>query len=94
MVAAEPTEEQTPHRSSSSRIRHSAQAGDSREKVENLPAESLYEEQDKSPTNNHINENKENGISEEDKVSQQSAEKNDQSISGFVGSQVETAETT
>ncbi|XP_032662825.1 TRAF3-interacting protein 1 [Odontomachus brunneus] len=94
VVAAESTEEQTLHRSSSSRIRHSAQASGSREKVGNLPAESLHEEEDKSPTNNHINENKENGISEEDKVSQQSAEKNDQSTSELVGSQVETTETT
>lgn len=82
-----------PYRSSSSRIKHSAQTNGLREKMENMPIESLNEEQDKSP-NSHIKENKENGIPEEDKVLEQSNEKNVRSISEFVGSQVEAAETT
>lgn len=84
------------HRNSSSRIKHSAQASGLREKVGNLPIESVNEEQDESLTNNHIKENKENEILEEDKkqVLQQSAEKNDRAISDLVGSQVEVAETT
>ncbi|XP_014488037.1 PREDICTED: TRAF3-interacting protein 1 [Dinoponera quadriceps] len=88
--------EPTQHRSSSSRVRHSAQASGSREKVGNLPAELLGEEQDKSLTSNHIKENKENGTLEEegDKVLQQNIEKNDRSVSEFAGAQVEAIETT
>lgn len=93
MDEIESTEEQVQRRSSSSRRRHSAQAGSSREKVGNLPTEPLNEEQE-IPISNHINENKENGILEENKVSQQNTEKIDQSISEFVGSQIEAAEAT
>ncbi|EFN90131.1 TRAF3-interacting protein 1 isoform X2 [Harpegnathos saltator] len=91
MDAVEPIEEQMQHRSSSSRIRHSAQASGSREIVANLSTESVNEEQD-TLISNHIMETKENGIPEEDKILQNT--ENGRLISDLVGSQVETSETT
>lgn len=80
-------------RSSSSRARRSAQANGSLEKLTNLSLESKIlnnEERNKSATSNDDKGNKENGILEEDKLTQQSDEKN----SELAGSQAEAMETT
>ncbi|KMQ96605.1 traf3-interacting protein 1 [Lasius niger] len=86
-------EEQTQHRSSSSKIRHSAQVSGSQEKIANLPSEKSLnnEEQNKSETSNYNKETKKSGISEENKERQQSAEKSKQMpTSELAGSQNET----
>lgn len=88
-------EEQTQHRSASSRARRLAQVNGSQEKIGNmlLQTSSNNEEQNKPVTSNYIKEIKENGM-EEDNARQQSVERNDQLMSELVGSQAETAEMT
>ncbi|EFN74100.1 TRAF3-interacting protein 1 [Camponotus floridanus] len=90
-------EEQIQHRSSSSKIRHSAQVSGSQEKIANLPSEMSLnnEEQNKSEINQMSNYNKEikkNGVSEENKERQQSAEKKSEQMptTEFADSQNET----
>lgn len=90
-------EEQVQQRASSSRVRHSAQVNGLREQVTNLSPEitSFNDgEQNKSVVNNYNKEIKENEISDEDKVLQQSAEKSDQPASEFTEPQVDNTETT
>ncbi|GAB1862952.1 TRAF3-interacting protein 1 [Camponotus japonicus] len=87
-------EEQIQHRSSSSKIKHSAQVSGSQEKIANLPSEMSLnnEEQNKSETSNYNKEIKESRISEENKERQQSAEKKSEQMptSEFADSQNET----
>lgn len=73
----EPIKEEQIHRSSSSKIRHSAQVSGSQEKIANLPSEMSLnnEEQNKSETSNYNKEIKKSGVSEENNERQQSAEK-------------------
>lgn len=87
-------EEQVQHRISSSKIRHSAQASSSQEKVANLLSETSLnnEEQNKSETSNYNKEIKKNEILEENKERQQSAEKKSEQMptSEFTDFQNET----
>ncbi|XP_070171928.1 TRAF3-interacting protein 1 isoform X2 [Polyergus mexicanus] len=97
ILAESMKEEQVQHRSSSSKIRRSAQVNGSQEKIANLPSETSLnnEEQNKLETSNYNKETKKNGISEETKERQQSAEKSEQTpISELAGSQNQTTETT
>nr|XP_012216942.1 PREDICTED: TRAF3-interacting protein 1 isoform X1 [Linepithema humile] len=87
-------EEQVQKRTSSSRVRHSAQVNSLREQPNLSPEITSFnnEEQNKSITTNSNKETKENEISDE--VRQRSAEKSDQPISEFTESQVDNTETT
>lgn len=90
-------EEQVQHQSSSSKIKRSAQVNGSQEKIANLPSETSLnnEEQNKLETSNYNKETKKNGISEETKERQQSAEKSEQMpMSELAGSQNQTTEMT
>lgn len=86
-------QEHVQHRSASSRTRHLAQVNGSQEKIGNVPLQTSNDEEQSKLLMSNYKETNENGM-EEDKTQQQSAERSDQSMSEFAGSQAEAAEMT